>query len=288
MITHRLPVDGGHVLHVEEHGHPAGIPALVLHGGPGSGTSPVLRRAFDPARYRLVCPDQRGAGLSTPAGSIAANTLSHLLADLRSLRAHLKIQRWLVVGGSWGATLALLHALDEPQAVSGLLLRNVFLARAGDIDAFFRAAGCGTLDHLARVFAEGTAAGQRAAAFCWSQAEQRLAGHAPVPPRGDAALARLIQRYRVQTHYLRNRCWLADPPLLDRCAQLPDVPTLLLHGTEDAICPPQGAAALAQVLGPRAVLRWVNGAGHDPTHPAMHEALAEALRQFAGARTFAA
>lgn len=288
MIVHRPPVDGGHVLHVEEHGNPAGIPALVLHGGPGSGTSPVLRRAFDPSRYRLVCPDQRGAGLSTPAGSVAANTLAHLLADLRTLRAHLKIQRWLVVGGSWGATLALLHALDEPHAVSGLLLRNVFLARASDIDAFFRAAGCGTLDHLARVFAEGTAAGQRAAAFCWSQAEQRLAGISPVPPRDDAALERLVQRYRVQSHYLRHRCWLADAPLLERCAQLPDVPTLLLHGTEDAICPPQGAAALAQVLGARATLRWVNGAGHDPTHPAMHEALADALRQFAGARTFAA
>ena len=124
-------------MHVEEHGDPAGLPALVLHGGPGSGSSPVLRRGFDPSRYRIICPDQRGAGRSTPAGAIAANTLADLLDDLRRLRAHLRIDRWLVVGGSWGATLALAHALDQPGAVAGLLLRNVFLARASDIHDVF-------------------------------------------------------------------------------------------------------------------------------------------------------
>lgn len=306
MTVHRLPVGGGHVLHVEEHGHPAGIPVLLLHGGPGSGSSPVLRRCFDEDSYRMVCPDQRGAGQSTPRGGIETNTLADLLADLRALRAHLRIDQWLVAGGSWGATLALLHALDAPQAVAGLLLRNVFLARAQDISGFFAAAvreggtdwrelsrraaaqGCSMAEWLAQVFAHGAPQAQREAALCWSAAEQRLCGAAVAAPPDAAALERLVQRYRVQSHYLRHQCWLADAPVLERCRQLPPVPTLLLHGTEDAVCPPAGAAALAGVLRGRALLRWVHGAGHDPTHPAMHEAMAAALRHYAATRTFAA
>jgi proline iminopeptidase len=170
MIVHRLALDGGHVMHVEEHGSPAGQPVLVLHGGPGTGSSPLLRSFLDPAHYRIVCPDQRGAGRSTPAGEVACNSLEHLLADLRLLRSTLQVDRWLVVGGSWGATLALAHAIDHPEAVAGLLLRNLFLARSSDISAFFDAAlrsgtadwqtlqreadsaGCTVLQHLAEMF----------------------------------------------------------------------------------------------------------------------------------------
>lgn len=299
MIVHRLPVGGGHVMHVEEHGDPAGLPALVLHGGPGSGSSPLLRSFFDPARYRILSPDQRGAGRSTPAGSIEPNTLDDLLADLRLLRAHLHVDRWLVVGGSWGATLALLHALDQPEAVAGLLLRNVFLARAEDIDGFFAAAaregdpgwrellrqaeaeGCSLVDWLARVFAEGDGSARREAALCWSDWEQRMAGAASVPPTDDAALDRLVQRYRIQSHYLKHRCWLAETPLLQRCASFPAIPTLILQGTEDAICPPEGAVALERALHGQAGLQWVAGAGHDPVHPAMVAAMTQALRDWA-------
>jgi proline iminopeptidase len=299
VTVYRLPVDGGHVLHVEEHGNPAGIPALLLHGGPGSGASPALRRFFDPARYRIICPDQRGAGRSTPAGAIEANTLADLLADLRLLRDRLQVERWLVVGGSWGATLALLHALDQPGAVSLLLLRNVFLARAPDIAAFFgdpaaegspgwRALlqqadteGCSAVEWLARLFASGSRETQRAAALGWSQWERHKTGERPAPPPDDDALDRLVHRYRVQSHYLRHGCWLERPTLLERCAGLSAVRTLLLHGTQDAVCPPEGAVALKQVLGAAATLRWVHGAGHDPGHPAMEAAMRQALRQFA-------
>ncbi|TFZ07437.1 alpha/beta fold hydrolase [Ramlibacter henchirensis] len=286
-------------MHVEEHGNPAGRPALVLHGGPGSGSSPLLHSLLDPAHYRILCPDQRGAGRSTPAGEIASNTLEHLLADLRLLREPLRVDRWLVVGGSWGATLALVHAIDQPGAVAGLLLRNVFLARPEDITSFFDAAvrtnaeawrglqqqaevaGRPLVDHLAEVFASGTWEAQCAAALCWSISEQQLAGARAAQPPDAATYQRLVQRYRVQSHYLRHGCWLTDPPLLERCARLPAAPTLLLHGTQDAICPPEGAAALHQVLGGRATLRWVPGAGHDPTHPAMAAAMKQALHEFA-------
>ena len=231
-------------------------------------------------------------------GCIEDNTLAHLLADLRLLREQLGVERWLVVGGSWGATLALLHAADQPQAVAGLLLRNVFLARAEDISAFFAAAAATgasgwarllrqaqsarrTLpEFLADLFATGALAAQRAAAASWWAAEQRLQGLDPAPPADPAALDRLVDRYRVQSHYLKHGCWLAQEPLLARCGRLPAVPILILQGMEDAVCPPAGARALEQALRGRAAVRLVPGAGHDPAHPAMAEAMRAALRSF--------
>jgi len=304
-IVHRLSLSGGHVMHVEEHGNPEGLPALVLHGGPGSGSSPLLRSGFDPTRYRIICPDQRGAGRSTPTGSIAFNTLAHLLDDLRRLRAHLHVDRWLVVGGSWGATLALLHALDQPSAIAGLLLRNTFLARTSDIHDFFAEAArrgdpewrvlwnearrrrCPVATVLADIFAHGTWEAQRHATLYWFAWEQRQSGGTAGPP-DDAVLQRLVPRYRVLSHYLHHGCWLRAPTLLARCAALPAVPTLIVHGTRDAMCPPQGAQALARVLHGRAILQWAQGAGHDPTHPALAAAMKQALRNYANTRTFSA
>ncbi|MDH6170984.1 proline iminopeptidase [Variovorax boronicumulans] len=305
-IVHRLPLSGGHVMHVEEHGNPRGLPALVLHGGPGSGSSPLQRSGFDPTRYRIICPDQRGAGLSTPTGSITHNTLADLLDDLRRLREHLHVDRWLVVGGSWGATLALVHALDQPSAVAGLLLRNVFLARASDIHDFFaeaerhggpewrvlwneaRGRQCPITALIADIFAHGTWERQREVALCWSDWEQRMSGGNAAPPGDGAALQRMVSRYRVQSHYLRHGCWLGAPTLLERCAALPEVPTLIVHGTHDALCPPEGAQALANVLRGRAALQWAQGAGHNPTHPALAAAMTKALRDYADSQAFSA
>lgn len=278
LARHALPVGDGHVLDVQEHGRAGGLPALVLHGGPGSGCSPLLRRFFDPQRYRIVSVDQRGAGASTPRGATQHNTTAHLLADLRRVRAALRLERWLVVGGSWGATLAIAHAADDPAAVSGLLLRAVFLARRADVDAFCHAADL-DLPALARPL-HGDDDGQaRRAAHTWWRAERSLAGSVAADPDNDA-LAALVDRYRVQSHYLLNDCFLAEQPLLERCAQLPRVPTLLLHGLADRICPPAGAQAVHQRL-PHAALRWIDGAGHDPAHPAMAAAMVRALDRYA-------
>ena len=292
---HALGVPGGHVLHVEESGHPQGIAVVVLHGGPGSGSSPLLRRFFDPARYRIVSPDQRGAGQSRPRGSTVDNTTSHLIADLETVRASLGIDRWLVVGGSWGATLALAYAMAHPGAVTGLLLRATFLAREEDIGGFFQPADVGLADAWAR-FAAIAPADRRHAmlpflaqglhadadtarhmALAWWRWESTLAtGAVAQPEPSGAALDAQVDRYRVQSHYLLHRCWLDEPPLLDRCDRLPAVPTLLLHGSEDRICRPEGALALHQRL-PHSRLRLIEGAGHDPTHPSMVRAMVEAL-----------
>jgi proline iminopeptidase len=281
--VHALPVGEGHVLHVAEHGRPDGVPAVVLHGGPGSGTSPLLRRVFDPQRYRVVCIDQRGAGLSRPRGAVRHNDTTRLLADLRSVRTALGITRWLVVGGSWGATLALLHAGDTPEAVTGLLLRASFLARPQEIADFL--APLGSPVALAQAFASGPLATRSAIARAWWAHEQALVGNTPAAPLDDEALARQVDRYRVQSHYLAHGCWLGERTLVARCATLPAVPTLLLHGRADRVCPPDGAQALQRAL-PHAALHWIDGAGHDPAHPAMVDATVRALDHFAASGRF--
>lgn len=297
--VHELPVSGGHVLHVEESGNPDGIAALVLHGGPGSGSSPLLRRFFDPARCRIVSPDQRGAGKSRPRGRITDNTTDHLIADLETVRERLGIARWLVVGGSWGATLALAYAAAHPQAVAGLLLRATFLARDEDIAGFFEppegehAAAWAQFAAVAPVderhallpfLARGMhrdAATARHLALAWWRWENTLAtGHAATPEPAGAALDALVDRYRVQSHYLLHRCWLDAPPLLDRCHHMPKVPTLLLHGANDRICAPAASFAVHQRL-PHSLLRTIDGAGHDPAHPALACATVEALDSYA-------
>ncbi|HEU5294738.1 MAG TPA: alpha/beta hydrolase, partial [Burkholderiaceae bacterium] len=218
--------------------------------------------------------------------------------DLRAVRTTLGIERWLVVGGSWGATLALAHALDDPGAVSALLLRAVFLARPTDLDAFFVGAefahdlaGAGTrtvLDALVQRLQHRDADVRRAAARAWWRHEQSMAmpstaPTASAPPDIDAQ----VDRYRVQAHYMRNGCWVQEPPLLARCASLAKRPTLILQGRQDRICPPDGARALHAVL-PHAQLCEIEGVGHDPSHPSMVDAMVRALDAFAASGTFAA
>jgi proline iminopeptidase len=304
--VHELPVTSGHVLHVEEAGRADGIAALVLHGGPGSGSSSLLRRFFDPARYRIVCPDQRGAGKSRPRGSTVDNTTDLLIADLETVREALGIERWLVVGGSWGAALALAYAAAHPDAVAGLQLRATFLARDEDVTGFFQPSHG---EHAAAwaQFASIAPADQRHAllpflarelnrdddtarriALAWWHWESTLAtGTVAQQAPSGAALDALVDRYRVQSHYLLHRCWLDAPPLLDRCALVPKVPTLLVHGANDRICRPEASLAVHRRL-PHSRLQIIEGAGHDPTHPAMVQATVEALDSYAADLNFEA
>lgn len=278
---HRLPLGDGHVLQVDEHGHPQGEPVLLLHGGPGSGCGPLLRRVFDPRRWRIVAVDQRGAGGSTPRGATAHNDSTRLLADLHAVRAALGIERWFVVGGSWGATLAVLHAADAPQAVSGLLLRGSFLARRADVEAFFADAPPALREGWAGFDTLG-AASRAALAATWWHWERERSG---LPPAAPADTPALVDRYRVQSHYLRHGAFLAEP-LLATAARVPALPALLLHGRADRVCPPEGALALAAAL-PGARLQWVDGCGHDAAHPAMVDAVVRALHHWSHHGRFA-
>lgn len=303
--SHALPVGGGHVLQVQEFGRDGGIDAVVLHGGPGSGNSPLLRRVFDPKRYRIVCIDQRGAGGSQPRGGVDNNTTDDLLDDLHHVRQHLGIARWLVAGGSWGATLAVAYAAAEPDAVSALLLRASFLARREDIDWFFQGAAAeqpaawqrftsvappahrhALLPWLAEVFTRGDDATVARAAQAWARWEQALAG---IPAQGEAPfdtqLDSMIARYRIQSHYLANDCWLTAPTLLEHAEALPRVPSLLLHARDDRVCRAEGAQALHERL-PHSTLRWTDSGGHDAAHPAMITATIAALDHYAAHASF--
>jgi len=136
--TYSLDVGDGHVLYVEESGNPDGKPAVVVHGGPGGGSAPKQRRFFDPDAYRIVLLDQRGCGRSTPTASVEHNTTWHLVADLERVRAHLGIDRWLVFGGSWGSTLSLAYSQMNPERVTELVLRGIFLLRRSELDFFYQ------------------------------------------------------------------------------------------------------------------------------------------------------
>jgi proline iminopeptidase len=303
--VHRLDVGGGHVLYVEEVGHPDGIPAVFLHGGPGSGCNAGHRRYFDPARYRVVLFDQRGAGRSTPAGAIAQNTTQHLLHDLETIRESLGIARWLVFGGSWGATLALLHAQAAPDRVLGLILRGTFLARPCDLDwfvgergarlvypdawaPFARAVPAGPaslVERASRALSGSNAALRAAVATAWadyagavvtlSLPDEVIA--AETTPRADPAP--LVAKAAIEMHYAAAGYFLRENQVLDDMHLVPKVPTRIIHGRRDLTCLPAAGFAVAAAL-PHATLQVVREAGHLASEPGNVDALVRATDLF--------
>lgn len=290
VATHEaVVVSGGHRLHVQTFGHALGKPVLLLHGGPGSGQSPALRRPFDGARLRIVCIDQRGCGASTPRGGVEHNTTADLVADIEVARHMLGIERWLVAGGSWGGALAVAYAAAHPAAVSGLLLRSTFVARDADVAAFFagspleaRASAAATplLPFLRDAMLGADERRRHEVAIAWWRWERAMSGGVPTDPPQGEALAAVIDRYRVQSHYLAHGCWLQAPNLLQLAPRLPQVPTLMLHGTDDRVCPLPAARELAACLR-HARLAIIDGVGHDPLAPAMITAMRRALDHYA-------
>lgn len=304
--TGLLPLSQGHLMHWQAQGPGDGLAVLLLHGGPGSASSPRLRELVAQAGpYRVVSFDQRGCGQSHPRGETRHNTLAHLVADIEALRAALGIARWLVVGGSWGATLAAVYAAHHPQAVSGLLLRGLFVPSQAELRWFFQGAASlhpaawqawaglapvhqqqDLLPWLAHVFTESDPALRHAAARAWLTWEQTLGDNPDDPALTPTNLALACDRYRVQTHYLQHQCWLGDEGVDQACAQLANTPLLLLHGEHDQVCR-AGAARSAWRASRTGLWRSVAGAGHHPFHPAMMEAMNSALQQFARQQQFA-
>lgn len=297
-----LEVGDGHRLYYEQCGSTQGLPVVFLHGGPGSGCSSRQRQLFDPQRCRVVLFDQRGCGRSLPRGTVQANTSAYLEADIEHLRRHLGVERWLVVGGSWGAGLALAYAAAHPAACLGLVLRGVFLGRPSDLDWFFQQARQFLPDawealaqqaplaargDLLRWLSAGLQDGQPqealARASAWAAWEAAMSQHQHVTQRpglSQADAEALVDKYRVQSHYLMNRCFWGDVGLLERARGLASVPTAILHGREDWICRPQAAWELHQNL-PGSRLQWVDGCGHSPFEPGMAQALKKAVQHHA-------
>jgi proline iminopeptidase len=290
----RLDAGDGQSLYWEACGSPAGAPAVVLHGGPGSGCTPEHRRFFDPARYRVVLFDQRGCGRSTPhagdpATSLAPITTAAMVADVERLRAHLGIERWLVFGTSWGATLALAYAEQHPDRVAALILAAVTTTRRSEIEWLyrgvarffpaeferFRAGRDGDLvDAYARELNDPDPAVRRSAADAWSRWELAVVGAEPWPPGWESPAFRL-GRARIVTHVFRHGAWLEEGALLRGAGALGGIPGVMVHGRLDLGSPLATARELARAW-PDGELVVVDGAGHGATETAMAAAIVAA------------
>ncbi len=294
--TGRLALDGLHTMYWEESGNPRGVAAVFLHGGPGGGSSPDHRRFFDPAFYRIVIYDQRGAGQSTPLGEITDNTTAHLIADLERLREHLRVERWLVFGGSWGSTLALAYAEAHPTRVLALVLRGIFLCRPLEIQWFlyqmrflFPEAWRGFAeflpeqdrgDLLAAYYRRLTDPDPKVhmpAAHAWSRYEGLCSTLLPDPQLvahfDDDAVALAIAR--IEAHYFAHHIFLPDNALLDNIERIRHLPCAIVQGRYDVVCPIVSADELHRAW-PEADYVVVPDAGHSAREPGVARELVEA------------
>jgi proline iminopeptidase len=294
-----LELDGRHAMHWEECGNPRGVPLLFLHGGPGGGSQPHHRRFYDPSFWRIVLYDQRGAGRSTPVADVTDNTTAHLVGDIERLREHLGIDRWLLFGGSWGSTLALVYAQAHPGRVLGLVLRGVFLATRAEVDWFVH--GMRRIFPEAwREFAHFLPPGERAdivqgyyrrlvdpdpavhepAARAWDRYETACSTLLPKPPgaaRGDADTGALAIA-RIEAHYFVHDSFLAPNQILDGVERIRHLPCAIVQGRYDVVCPPLAADSLARAW-PGVEYVVVPDAGHSVREPGTMRELVAAVRR---------
>lgn len=298
--TGRLAVDPPHSLYWEESGNPRGIPVVFLHGGPGAGTSPMHRRFFDPAAYRIVLFDQRGCGRSTPTAEIAGNTTQALVGDMEALRESLGIGRWLVFGGSWGSSLGLAYAQTHRERCLGLILRGVFLCTSAEIDwfmtgmgRFFPEAAARFLDHLPSAERADPLGAYLArlnhpdpavhgpAAEAWCRYEAECSTLKPDPALVDAFVGggAALSLARLEAHYFANALFLEEGALLRGAGRLAGLTGHIVQGRYDVVCPPSAALALARAW-PGATLEMIADAGHSATEPGIAAALVAATEAF--------
>lgn len=303
--TMQLNVNALHSIYVEESGNPKGIPVIFLHGGPGSGCNENHRRYFNPDKYRIIIFDQRGCHRSTPQGECQHNSSQELVADIEQIREQLKIDKWLLFGGSWGATLALLYAETYPERVSGMILRGTFLARQKDLDWFIdngvsdvfpdfwqdfigvipETERADLVDAYHRRVHGDDEDIQRQAAAAWAKWATRtvtwlLADMDPYnyePEDNDTT----VHEVKIETHYAKHRYFLEPDQLLRDTHLLPDVPTIIIHGRKDMTCLPEASWSLSQML-PKSSLRIVKEGGHLAGEPPMVDALITATDEMAG------
>jgi proline iminopeptidase len=292
-----LPVTGGHTLYVEEAGNPNGKPFLFLHGGPGGGISANHRRLFDPSHYRIILFDQRGAGKSRPHASLENNTTWDLVTDIETIRMHLNIDQWLVFGGSWGSTLSLAYAQRHPDRVAQLILRGIFLCRPEEIDWFYQSGTRWIFPEFWTDFIQPVPPEKRGemvkayytlltspneqlrlqAAKAWSKWEGatcKLKPDTQVMDHFEEA-SHALAMARIECHYFINHCWLEPNQLLNEAFKIAHIPTWIIHGRYDVVCPVQNAYELSQAL-PDAKLQIIPDAGHAYDEPGILNALIEA------------
>ena len=294
--VHHLSVSALHTLYVEEVGNPNGIPVVFLHGGPGVGAQPHYRCFFDPELFHVILFSQRGCIPSTPVGEVRENDTARLVEDIEAIRSLFGIKRWIVFGGSWGNTLALVYALKHPDCVSALVLRGIFLGSQRELDWLYR----GGVSHIFpegwQVFSNYIPAAEQddlvtayhrrlfnpdplvhlPAAYHWRNWEGsllKLLPDEPDPLDDEAPLSMA----RIECHYMVNHLFLeSDDYLLRSAHQLKDIPCHIVQGRYDMVCPAESALALAHEL-PQAQLHLVQGAGHSSSEPGITSELIAAM-----------
>ncbi len=299
---HRLEVAPPHELYLEESGNPDGIPVLYLHGGPGAACDRHSRRYFDPELYRIILLDQRGCGRSTPFAELEGNNTPALLQDLEAIRSFLGIESWVLFGGSWGATLALLYAQAHPAHTRGLVLRGVNLYRDEDIRWLYGEGArrifpdyweqfvqpipeAERADLLGAYYRRLTGADElacMAAARNWAQWQGRCATLRPNQDLLDryAEPHKAVAQARIECHYLRQRAFLDEGQLLQGMTAVAEIPAILVHGRYDMISPLESAYALQQRW-PAAELHIVRDAGHSAVEAGVVDALVRATGELA-------
>ena len=299
----RLRVSDLHEIYYEECGSPDGKPVVVLHGGPGGGISPFLRRLHDPKLYRIILFDQRGCGQSTPNAELRENTTWHLVADMEALRSHIGIKKWQVLGGSWGSTLALAYAQKHSERVNELILRGIFTVRKREIRWFYQEGASALFPDAWEAYVAPIPANERddlvaayhrrltghdvaeqlACAKAWSQWEASTLSLRPNPKLviefGNDAFA--LAFGRIECHYFVNRGFFAnDDELLAEAAKLRGLPGVIIQGRYDVVTPAETAWALHKAW-PEADFEIVPDAGHTATEPGITDALIRATDRFA-------
>lgn len=293
---HRLEFDSVHKVYVEECGNRLGLPVIFLHGGPASGCKPDHRRFFDPRKYRIILFDQRGAGRSAPKGELSKNTTRDLLLDMERIREKLAINRWLVFGGSWGATLGLLYAQSYLDKVCGLILRGTFLARKIDLEWYLinglnriypeqwhRLTHCvpdnernDLLSAIQRRLEGSDELARRRVAREWnSWGSQVSLGSQFSPSEPEVAASDLVAQVGVEIHYAVNNYFISENQVVEDCKRMRNIPLILLHGRYDLVCPVEAAYTLHQNL-PDSILEVLPNSGHIAQGEEMIDALVRA------------
>lgn len=307
LSARHMAVGGGHEIYVETVGRSDGIPAVYLHGGPGSGCQPDHRRLFDPLRFQAVLFDQRSAGRSRPKGLRHANTLPNLIADMEAIRESLGFDKWLVIGGSWGATLALAYAEVYPERVSGIVLRATFLGTRAELESAFLQTlpriypdlyedflsllgpeeRAEPLDAYWRRILDPDPAIHGSASRAWHDTERILSEHKPSKTRLDFAAVNneargLPSTPFMEAHYFQNDCFLNPGQLLANAGKLAGTRGIVVQGRYDLLCPPSTAHALLSAW-PDATLRIVEAAGHSLYDPGVRDAVIAAIEDISRA-----
>ena len=304
LSSQHLAVGNGHEIYFETVGRADGIPAVYLHGGPGSGCQTDHRRLFDPDRFHAVLFDQRGSGRSRPKGRREDNTLAHLIADMEMIRDKLDIARWTIVGGSWGATLALAYAEAHPDRVSGIVLRATFLGTRAELEGAFldvpprfypdladdfigllpEAERKTPLNAYWRRILDADPAVHAPFARAWHDTERILSEHVPGRTRLDRSSLNssgsLPATPFMEAHYFQNDCFMRPGQLLEDAGRLAGIPGIIVQGRYDLLCPPATSRALAATWRD-AEIRVVEGAGHTLYDPGVRDAVMRAIADIA-------